>query len=231
MRSRARTRAGDHARDVALLAVPLLGSVLVALASRREGLYRLLVREDAVLEWAQVTAYVAVLVLAALGVPRLWGAGDRTAAVVVVVLAAAALVSVGEELAWGQRIVGFDAPGAFADNRQGEATLHNEPGLDTVSHVVLLLAGVYGTVMPLVVRRPTPLVPPQALVGFFAVVAAYFAARLLGLRNPTYIEAKYSEWPELCLAGATAAWCASLARRRPRERARAGAVAGGLHQL
>jgi hypothetical protein len=198
------------------LAVSLLGSVLVALASRRDDLYRLLVHEDALLEWAQVAAFVVVVVLAFLAAPRLWGDGDRAAAVVVAALAAGALVSVGEELSWGQRILDFHAPAAFAANHQGEATLHNEPGIETGSRVVLLLAGVYGLVMPLVVRRRTPFVPPRALVGLFAVVAAYFAARLLFLPHPTYVEAKYSEWPELCLAVAAIAWCATVARGSPR---------------
>lgn len=199
------------------LVVALLGSVLVALASRRDDLYRLLVHEDAVLEWAQVAAFLGVVVLAVLGAPRLWGDGDRAAAVVVAALAAGALVSVGEELSWGQRILDFHAPAAFAANNQGEANLHNEPGVETGSRVVLLLAGVYGTVMPLVVRRRTPFVPPRALVGLFAVVTAYFAVRLLFLPHPTYAEAKYSEWPELCLALAAAAWCATVARGSPQR--------------
>jgi DMSO reductase anchor subunit len=204
---------GDNTRVAALLTVPLLGSVLVALASRRDDLYRLLVHEDSAFEWAQVAAFAAVVVVAVRGAPQLWGDGDRTATLVVAGLAAAALVIVGEELSWGQRLLGFDPPAAFAANRQGESTLHNEPGFETASRVLFLLAGVYGTVMPLVVRRPSPFVPPRALVGLFAVVAAYFVSRLVFLQQPTYAEAKYSEWPELCLAVATAAWCASLALR------------------
>ena len=207
----------EHARTAVLLTVPLLGSVLVAAASRRDDLYRLLVHEDAAFEWAQVTAFAAVVAVAVHGAPRLWNDGDRAAAVVVAGLAVAALVSVGEELSWGQRIFGFEPPTAFAANRQGESTLHNEPGFETASRVLFLLAGVYGTVLPLVVRRPSAFVPPRALVGFFAVVAAYFVGRLLVLDHPTYVQAKYSEWPELCLALATAAWCASLALRRPRS--------------
>jgi hypothetical protein len=128
-------------------------------------------------------------------------------------------MSVGEELAWGQRLSGFGTPELFAQNRQGETTLHNDARFDVPSRVALLLAGLYGVVMSVAVRGRTPFAPPRQLIGFFAVVSAYFAFRLLFLEHPTYIEAKYSEWPELCLAFAVAYWCADLVKRSERPRA------------
>jgi hypothetical protein len=80
--------------------------------------------------------------------------------------------------------------------------------------VGLLLAGLYGLVAPLLVRRRTPFVPPCILAPFFAVVVGYFAFRLLFLEQPTYVQAKYSEWPEFCFAVALVLWCAELARSR-----------------
>ena len=73
-----------------------------------------------------------------------------------------------------------------------------------------MFAGLYGVVMPIFARR-TPFVPPRALVGFFAVVASYMGLRLLLLEHPSYVAAKYSEWPELCLAAGVFLWCISLA--------------------
>lgn len=218
MRSRLEVEVGCRTCETALLVVPALGAVLVALASRREGLYRLLVHEDSVLEWAQVLAYVVVVAVGVIGAPRLWRGGDRAGTAVVVVLATAAALSAGEELAWGQRI--FGTPEQLAQNQQGETTLHNDPSLELPSRVALLLAGLYGMVTPIAVRASTSLAPPRALIGFFAVVAAYFAFRLLFLQHPTYIEAKYSEWPEFCLAFATAYWCAAVATQSDRGRAR-----------
>jgi lysylphosphatidylglycerol synthetase-like protein (DUF2156 family) len=216
MRSQLELAVGCRARAAALLVIPPLGAVLVALASRREGLYRLLVREDAVLEWAQVLAYVLAVALGVVGGPRLWRRGERAGTAVVVVLAAAAALSAGEEIAWGQRIFGFGTPELFAENQQGETTLHNDPALELPSRVALLLAGLYGVATPIAVRASTPLTPPRALISFFAVVVAYFAFRLLFLHHPTYVEAKYSEWPEFCLAFATAYWCAAVATRNDR---------------
>ena len=191
-----------------LLIVPPLGAALVVLASRSDGLYRLLVREDALLEWTQVLAYVFVAATAAVAAPRLWRHGDEAAACVVVGLGLLSLVSIGEELSWGQRLIGFTTPEIASQNRQGELTLHNDARIEPSTHLALLLAGLYGTLAPLVVRRRTPLIPPRTLIAFFAVIAVYYGVRLVYLDAPGYAEAKYSEWPETCFSLALLFWCA-----------------------
>ena len=195
---------------VALLVGPLLGAVLVALASRSTDLYRLLVREDALFEWAQVIVYLYVIGFALVAAPRLWRSGCPTSTAVIGGLALVSLLSVGEELSWGQRLIGFGTPEIAASNRQGELTLHNDARFEGAFRMGILTVGVYGFVAPFVVRRRTPLVPPRRLVMFFAVVAAYYTARVLFLETPTYVEAKYSEWPETCLAMAFALWSAQV---------------------
>jgi hypothetical protein len=192
------------------LFAPPLGAVLVALASRSEGFYRCLVREDWLLEWVQVIAYLSVVAVALVGAAHLWPVGERVATFVVIGLGVASLVSVGEELSWGQRLIGFTTPEIAGNNRQGELTLHNDARLEGSIRVGLLVTGLYGVLAPFLVRRRTSLVPPRTLVSFFAVVAAYYAVRLLFLDRPTYVEAKYSEWPETCLAVAVALWCADV---------------------
>jgi hypothetical protein len=201
-----RTRSVSSGATLALLVGPLLGAVLVAVASRSAGLYRVLVREDALLEWAQVIAYVWVIAFALVATPRLWRSGYQISTLVLVALAFVSLVSVGEELSWGQRLIGFGTPEIAASNRQGELTLHNDARFEGAFRMGILAVGVYGFVAPFVVRRRTPLVPPRRLVMFFAVVTAYYTARVLLLEAPTYVEAKYSEWPESCLAIALALW-------------------------
>jgi hypothetical protein len=196
----------------AALLIPPLGAVLLAAASRSEGAYRLLVKEDGVLEWAQVVSYVAVIAVGALSMRDLWRR-ERASAIVVAGLALVALLSAGEELSWGQRIVGFDTPEIAADNRQGELTLHNDARFEHAARFAFLFAGLYGIVMPFTARR-TPFAPPRALVGFFGVAAGYMGYRLLFLEHPSYTEAKYSEWPELCLAVGVCVWCLTLASRR-----------------
>ena len=204
------TRSVFSGATLGLLVGPLLGAVLVALVSRSTGLYRVLVREDGLLEWAQVIAYVWVIALAVVAAPRLWRSGYPRSTLVVVALAFVSLVSVGEELSWGQRLIGFGTPEIAASNRQGELNLHNDARFEGTFRIGILAVGVYGVVAPFVVRRRTPLVPPRRLVMFFAVVAAYYTVRVLLFEAPTYVEAKYSEWPETCLAVALALWSAAV---------------------
>ena len=52
--------------------------------------------------------------------------------------------------------------------------------------------------------------PPRALITFFAVVVSYVTYRLLMLEHPSWAEAKFSEWPEMCFAAALALWCADI---------------------
>jgi len=187
-----------------------VGAAAVALASRDEGLYRLLVKEDALLEWGQVLAYGVVVVIAAATLRGHWREGAISAAVVIAGLALVSLLAIGEELSWGQRIVGFSTPDIAAGNRQGELTLHNDARVEEPARLVLLIGAVYGMAAPLVIRCRTPFVPPRTLITFFAVVVAYVAYRLLFLEHPTYVEAKFSEWPETCFAGALCLWCADI---------------------
>jgi hypothetical protein len=132
------------------------------------------------------------------------------ATVVVVGLGLVSLVSIGEELSWGQRLIGFTTPEIASQNRQGELTLHYDARIESSTHLVLLLAGLYGVLAPLIIRRSTSLVPPRTLSAFFAVIAVYYSVRLVFLDAPGYVEAKYSEWPETCFSLALLLWCAHV---------------------
>jgi hypothetical protein len=185
----------------------------VALASRNDGLYRLLVKEDAILEWAQVAAYGTVVAIAAATLRGHWRHGDMSAVVVAGGLALVSLLAIGEELSWGQRIVGFETPEIASANRQGELTLHNDARVEEPARLAMLIGALYGLAAPLTFRRRTPFAPPRALITFFAVVVGYATYRLLMLEHPSWAKAKYSEWPELCFAAALALWCADIGAR------------------
>lgn len=202
--------------------VPLAGAGVVAITASSDPVYRVLVREDGVLEWLQAIVYGATALLAIVATPRLWGSGARFEALVVAALGLLSFVSLGEELSWGQRLLAFETPDIASGNSQGELTLHNDERFEDPARVGLLLAGLYGAVAPFVARRPAPVVPPRVLVPWFAVVAGYFAFRLVWLEAPSYAEAKYSEWPETCLAVAVGLWTASVVAGggRPLERGR-----------
>jgi len=186
---------------LAALVVPPLGCVLLAaLAATHEGAFRLVVREDSLIEWAEVGAY-AVAAAAAVAVVR---RARRVVRLAYLGIVAAAVAAIGEELSWGQRLFGVATPAPLAaGNRQQEMNLHNLVAAESPTRLVLLGAALYGLSAALLLR-PGPFVPPRALVPAFAVVVAYFGIRYAFLARPTYVQAKFSEWPEFCFAAALA---------------------------
>jgi hypothetical protein len=196
-------------------AVPVLGCVVfAALAIAQPPWFDALVREDSALEWGEVGAYVVAAVVSARVALRTRG----FVALAYGLLAVAAVAAVGEELSWGQRLFNLSTPESLAEaNRQHELNLHNLSDVESAARLVMLGAALYGATLPLL-RPPGPFVPPRALVPAFAVVAVYFAVRLAFLPHPTYVQAKFSEWLELCFAAAVALTaCATLGRCRQPE--------------
>jgi hypothetical protein len=204
--------------------LPLAGAVLLAVVARNDDAFRLVVREDGPLEWAQVILYLALVVLVVRSLRDASWRGRRIETLVLVGLGLVAVVTIGEELSWAQRVIGFDTPELAARNRQGELTIHNDARIEHLMYVGLLGIGLYGLVTPLLVPTRSPLVPPRSLLACFGVAAAYYAFRLAFLERPSYVQAKFSEWPEACLALALLLWCADVAASATRDEAAERAV-------
>jgi hypothetical protein len=198
-----------------LLIAPPVGCVVFALlAVLDEGAFRMLVREDSIIECAEVLAYACAFVFSV----RI--ARERTGLVTAAyaLLAVAAAVAIGEELSWGQRLFGLGTPEPLAAaNRQGELNVHNMVDAESPTRLALLFASTYALAASFLFR-PGPFVPPRVLASAYGVVIAYFAVRLVFIPEPTYVQAKFSEWPELCFAVAVAltAWSVLTAGRRGR---------------
>ena len=194
-------------------ATPVVGCVLLAsLAVAQRPAFDAIVREDSVLEWAEVCAYGAAAVASALVAHRMRGLAGFAYGL----LAVTSVAAIGEELSWGQRLFHVTTPETLAAaNRQHELNVHNLYNVDSTTGGVLLAGALYGATLPLL-RRPGPFVPPRALVPAFAVVAVYFGIRLALLSEPTYVQAKFSEWPEFCFAAAVAL-TAFITLRRSRQ--------------
>jgi hypothetical protein len=196
-----------------LLIAPPVGCVVFALvAVLDEGMFRALVREDSVIEWAEVIAYACAFVFSV----RIVRERSGVVAVAYALVACAAILAIGEELSWGQRLFGLGTPEPLAaSNRQGELNVHNMVDAESPTRLALLVASTYALAASFV-RRPGPFVPPRVLASAFGVVAAYFAVRFAFIPEPTYVQAKFSEWPELCFAVAVAltAWSVLSAGRR-----------------
>jgi hypothetical protein len=199
-------------RRVAYVAAvtPVLGAfLLAALAVTQRRVFDAIVREDSVLEWGEVLAYGAAAVVSV----RVALCTRGVVGLAYGLLAIAAVAAIGEELSWGQRLLHLTTPDSLAAaNHQQELNVHNLGAAEPTTRFALLAAAVYGATLPLL-RPPGPFVPPRALVSAFAVVAVYFGLRLAVLPEPTYAQAKFSEWPELCFAAAVALTAYGTLRR------------------
>jgi hypothetical protein len=145
-------------------------------------LYRSLVEEDGVAEWATCIVYVAAAVVAVAVVWALREGDDRIFCIAYVALAAGLVLVAGEEISWGQRQLGFAGPDALVDrNEQSEANLHNTLS-DGWLHGVYIAVGLYAGLLsrwlaPRLVgaRRAWLIAPPVALAWWFLVPAGFYA--------------------------------------------------------
>ena len=136
--------------------------------------YFWLVREDGIIEWGTFWAFV----LAAGSFVRAWAVarpGDRSRWLALA-LALGCLFVAGEEMSWGQRLLGYRPPSAIlAGNYQREVSLHNliDPRVYRLAGMVLI--GGLGIAVPLFPgSRRLPGVPPLALVpAFVATLGVY----------------------------------------------------------
>jgi hypothetical protein len=173
---------------IALIAVPLPAlPVAIALGFASEHWLDWLTEEDGVVEWLQVVA-LAIAVGAYLVLTRRhWRADRRLTAVLSILVALGIVVIIGEELSWGQRILGLATPPALdALNEQGETNLHNIRYVATTSRLMQFAMVGYGllgpllTLLPGVPRRLTAsfFLPPLALMGFFLGPFIYWFVRI-----------------------------------------------------
>jgi hypothetical protein len=157
-----------------LLALAMVASVLVLrLDADTADAY---VGEDGFVEMFGVGCLLLGAAMAFAGWLRLRRAvpGSRVKQLTYLGLALFLFLAAGEELSWGQRLLGFGTPDAIRDvNAQGETTLHNLGGDDNGQNVSALLFQaawmMFGVVVPLaaaawapagrVLRRYLPVAP------------------------------------------------------------------------
>ena len=200
------------------LALPLVAlPPAIALDRLWPGAYWFAVREDSVVEWATVVVYLAAAALG-LSVARLLRRRAATLpAALHLLLALGFLLVAGEEVSWGQRVLGFAGPEVLVErNQQDEANLHNLLGRYAL-HAAYIAVGVYGVALGRVLVRRVPRLrdapdlyaPPPVLAPYFAGVVLYYAwvdyvnpvvVRLAGPAFDLEEAARLQEVPELFLA-------------------------------
>jgi hypothetical protein len=102
-----------------------------------------LVREDSIIEYVTFFGFFISGVLFLLAFVRstegnnVFGVIRTRKNLIYLGLALALFFGAGEELSWGQRLIGFDTPEVLEENEQEEFTIHNLPLFDTVNETNL----------------------------------------------------------------------------------------------
>jgi hypothetical protein len=220
---------------LAINAVGIIGMpVLAALFFIDRELFGLILDEDRLVEWAQVACYLGAAALAAVIAWDRFRRGYRVQAATWVLAGLFAIVIVGEEIAWGQRLLGLETPEILEEvNKQDEITFHNIGETLTAFNIALFVGSVYAVLAEAVNRRWHPFrtvpdgdrlyVPPFFLAGLFGVMAVYRIVRTFILNQESYALTNLSEWAELCFVAGllvtlvlSARWLARHPRTEPR---------------
>ena len=209
-----------------LLAFPMVGGVgLILTRVASQDAYTRVIREDGPIEWASFACWMVTAVAGTFLALRLWRSGRTLEACFWSVVVIASFCAGGEEISWGQRVLGFGTPSHLREmNDQGEVNLHNLASLDNGFRVVMLLLGLYGSAFALAVRWRSReagndtvelLIPPLFLFSMFFLIAAFRLTWfvLLAPRPLRDTPVSYGEWAEMCVALGMAAF-ASLGLRR-----------------
>ena len=172
---------------------------MLLLAWRAPVRYESMLEEDRFAEWLTATIFLAAGVTGLVRAMRARRMFD-------VLVALFCIVAAGEEISWGQRLMGYTPPALFLEhNRQQELTLHNLPVLvERPKWALMAVLAAYGLMLPLATRltRTRPRLerlrdrlgitsPPAALAPWFA------AAILLLVWYPAQFT---GEWVELLSA-------------------------------
>lgn len=175
-----------------------------------------LTREDGPIEFASFAGFVVASGCAFWAAHRL--RDERRLALAAVALGAVLFVAAGEEISWGQRLLGLETPELLVDgNRQDELNLHNLDGLQDKAVFAQLAVALAGAMLPLVDHRR------WARVGFpfFVAYLAYRGGRGLAAVAGIGPADRNSEVAELVLAFGLLVLSAQLlrdARTRPDRR-------------
>ena len=162
-----------------LLLVPLGFALLHAHDAE---LFSMLGREDGLIENASAVLLFLTTALAVAGAWLFRRRGARFRAFVAAAFAFVFFVIGGEEISWGQRIVGFESPTPFLENDQAETNLHNI-ATDLFEQAYYSLATVFLILVPFVQERSSSLRRFSVMQFVIPSIAIAFASAPLSAFN------------------------------------------------
>lgn len=144
---------------MALIVITLIATIVIALASP-DYFTTVFAAEDKLVEYGTALFLLVASGVLASHVLSLWRQGRRGAAVLTAVYALMFFMAAGEEVSWGQRIIGWESGEFFLqNNKQEETNLHNMMVGDV--HLTKSLFGPVLTVCILLYLVGLPLIYPR----------------------------------------------------------------------
>jgi hypothetical protein len=209
-----------------LAIAPIVFAGLAASTVVHRPLYRAVINEDGFVEWAQLLVLVALVPMGIALAVRLWRLRERTFALLFAIAAIGAFLIAGEEISWGQRILGWATPNDLAQlNVQGETNVHNIGNVLAFLNLGMFVITVVAGVMPFIWKwgsagrlrdvATTILVPPLFLASSFLFAGAYRLARYSIFPESGYVISRYGEVGELLLYGALLVFAILIYRKLP----------------
>ena len=170
-------------------AVPIMIMLVMIAIVRVPDLFVWITAENSVMEWLQfLLIFASSLIFARISL-YLFQSRQARLGWLCLMMALGTFFVAGEEIAWGQHIFGWSTPEALkAVNVQQETTLHNISSAHPVFIYAVMLAGFYGTLMPILKALwwnhkqsllGSLLVPPLCLVPAFFMPFGYRFSRLV----------------------------------------------------
>jgi hypothetical protein len=197
----------------AILWLPVVGAVLVAATLLHRPLFTFLVKEDGPIEWTQFAAFLTASLLFGMAALTLARRGDYLGAVLVGLGALTVFGIAGEEISWGQRILGLETPETLTEiNHQNEINLHNITAfpMQRIGNYLQLILGGAGLLLPWLTRTRHALVhvralrllsPPLFATTCFGILFGYRLIRFLWASSVNIGPVvTFGEWPEMCFA-------------------------------
>jgi hypothetical protein len=189
-----------------VIAVPFLvvGGGLTAAALGKEA-YKWYVQEDGFAETLQAVAFGVGALFSILAALRFRAAGERTLGALFLVLGLGLVFVTGEEISWGQRILGWETPESLRElNRQDETNLHNIFVIEYGLRWAQIAVGLWGTVLPLLLwgrtqgwsRQLERLTPHVILIPYFFGTLIWRLYRMF-LPQPEQWRFFVAEWSEV----------------------------------
>lgn len=180
------------AAPFAILAVGLVAGLVGG------GWYTWLLREDGPVENLQFLACTGAAVTAALLARRSREREQVLGALAWTGVAFVLLFAAGEEISWGQRLVGWRTPNVLTGlNRQDETNVHNIVAVEAAFRAATIGLLLCGALFSLLTRQRRPFGVPRAILAPYLVLPLLRPAVWLAFEPPPHYRIAWFESAEL----------------------------------